>query len=475
MISINNIKPTQNVQQMRQVTKNSRVEKNNFVTAKPNLQGVVNCVRNSNGTITITYYDSTQKDTSVGLTTSAMYWSAKNMTNEGNGLWSITIKSPAAGQTLQYQFIVNGNWTRGNYKQNNIPSALQGTIKNNSYTAPSQNAAATLFTAKVVNCSNTSLNQQPRDNAESLATLSQGTTVDVIGMNGHWYKVSYDGQVGYVNSQYLSETSGNNFKGEIVYDQTGLIVDGQTPAQNNQTSQAIINKANEICANATTNVEKAKAIYVWIAQNISYNYQTENALNNNENVAVQSTATYTFNHRSGICEGYSELYADMCRAEGLQVRLINGISNGGLGNNWAGHAWNQVYLPSLGTPTGWVNVDCTFAASAYTSTSDQGAGEPKGNLSYILNPNTETSYITGVTKKTIGNETITTTHYRTFGHLDYFNNPTNFNASHKEQSIQSQGFGEVQNNNTQVTPIKNTSKTTVGSKIKNSIKKIINS
>ncbi|WP_055070264.1 transglutaminase domain-containing protein [Clostridium massiliamazoniense] len=536
MITLNNINPTQKVEQVRSITKNDKVERSNFATTQYNYQGIVNCVRNSNNTITITYNDQNQVDTNVKLATN-QNWHGQEMTNDGNGLWSITINAPAPGQSIQYKFIVNGQWTNGNYEANNIPTITQEGATNEIYTSPeanyqgivncvrnsnntitityndqdqvdtnvklttnlnwhgqemtykgnglwsitinapapgqsiqykfivngqwtngnyeanniptitqegatneiytSPNTAGTLFTAQVVNCSDVFLNQQPGDNTGALATLSQGTIVDVIGMSGHWYKVSYNGQIGYIYSQYLSETTGNNFKGKVTYNDNKMTINGQTTAQNNQTSQAIIDKANEICANATTNVEKAKAIYVWIAENITYDNAVDNALEAGENVSEQSTATYTFNNRTGICLGFAELYADMCRAEGIQVRVINGWA-GNPGPN-DGHAWNEVYLPSLGTSTGWVSVDTTFASGAYEH------GYSTSNSNVILDPNSS---------------------------WDYFNDPANLDTGsqhHVVQNIQTQGYGAISSSqNTQ------TNKNSIINKLKNHIKKVVN-
>lgn len=336
---------------------------------------------------------------------------------------------------------------------NNInPTAMVQKIhyKNNNVTINALSNSVPLFTAKIVNCKYAHFTKEATSNSSTLALLPEGIEVNVLGMNNNFYKVSYKGNIGYINYQYLSETTGNNFNGQVTYDNQHIIYNGESINQLNETSPAIVNMANKVCANATTNVEKAKAIYVWIAQNISYSKSIENALDNNTATPNESTATYTFNHRTGICEGYAQLYADMCRAEGLQVRVVSGLSNGGSGDNWGGHAWNQVYLPSLGTSTGWVNVDCTFASSAYTPRSEGGAGMSKSNTSYILNPNTITEAVTSVTTKQVGNTIYTTTNYKTWGNLDYFNNPENFNKSHIYQSIVNQGFATIRTNH--ITP-----------------------
>lgn len=127
----------------------------------------------------------------------------------------------------------------------------------------------------------------------------------------------------------------------------------------------------------------------------------------------------------------------MCRAEGIQVRVINGWA-GNPGPN-DGHAWNEVYLPSLGTSTGWVSVDTTFASGAYEH------GYSTSNSNVILDPNSS---------------------------WDYFNDPANLDTGsqhHVVQNIQTQGYGAISSSqNTQ------TNKNSIINKLKNHIKKVVN-
>ena len=103
-----------------------------------------------------------------------------------------------------------------------------------------------------------------------------------------------------------------------------------------------------------TTYGKAKIIYNWIGNNISYdNDKAARVLNNDFNVS--SGAIPTFDTGKGICFDYSCLYVAMCRANNIKVRLITGEGFNGVG--WVSHAWNQVYIPEDGK---WINVDTTF-------------------------------------------------------------------------------------------------------------------
>lgn len=273
------------------------------------------------------------------------------------------------------------------------------------------------FTGTVTNCSYVDINMAPHAGGTHLATLAAGDQVTIVGETQGWYAVEYNGGIGFISNDYILSAGKNTHLDYNICD------DGQTPAQTSTNTIEIENKANEICQGCTTDVQKAKAIYVWIAQNIAYNLNVGNLIDDSkidQTVAKECTASYTLQHRNSVCLGYAELYYEMCKSVGLKVRVISG--NAGQNLPIDGHAWNQVYLPSLG---GWVDVDCTWAAAAYRSTSDDGAAEPKSDTAYVLNPNTSVPI---------------------YGNCDYFDNPTNF-KTHYKQSILDQGFAAYHNNN----------------------------
>lgn len=101
--------------------------------------------------------------------------------------------------------------------------------------------------------------------------------------------------------------------------------------------------------------EKAKIIYEWIGQEITYDYDKASRVLNDD-VSDKSGAVSAFNTRRGICFDFACLYAAMCKANGIKVRLITG--DGFNGKVWVSHAWNQVYNP---VENKWINVDTTFS------------------------------------------------------------------------------------------------------------------
>jgi hypothetical protein len=112
--------------------------------------------------------------------------------------------------------------------------------------------------------------------------------------------------------------------------------------------------ARELTANDLNDKAKAKSIYTWIGQNLTYDHDKAAMVLNN-NFDIRSGAISAFEERKGICFDYACLYVAMCRAVGLNVRLITG--DGFNGVSWVSHAWNQVYISEEAK---WINVDATF-------------------------------------------------------------------------------------------------------------------
>ncbi len=126
------------------------------------------------------------------------------------------------------------------------------------------------------------------------------------------------------------------------------------------TEQDIINLANEITANSATDREKAAALYHWIAENISYDYDIYERWLKQDPTALYGDTEDALNvlqARKATCNGYTNLFAALARSIGLKTQII-----WGQGNN-AKHAWNKVLVEGV-----WENIDTTWAA-AYVKSS----------------------------------------------------------------------------------------------------------
>jgi len=150
------------------------------------------------------------------------------------------------------------------------------------------------------------------------------------------------------DSKSKDNNSGNNTNNVVVY------YNGVTLEQGVKSNTNIDGFARTLASKETTTNGKAKILYNWVGNNVSYdNEKASKVLNNDFNVS--SGAIPTFNTSKGICFDYSCLYVAMCRANNIKVRLITGEGFNGV--SWVSHAWNQVYIPEGGN---WINVDTTF-------------------------------------------------------------------------------------------------------------------
>ncbi|MBK7869220.1 MAG: hypothetical protein IPJ74_00360 [Saprospiraceae bacterium] len=121
-----------------------------------------------------------------------------------------------------------------------------------------------------------------------------------------------------------------------------------------------INKlATYLTATSRNDIEKARAIYVWITHDITYNdtILVNGWLGTPENWKQQQAENVLKNRRA-VCEGFANLYKALCNAAGLKVEFITGIVKND--NNViadAGHAWNAVQVEGK-----WYLSDPTWGA-----------------------------------------------------------------------------------------------------------------
>lgn len=110
--------------------------------------------------------------------------------------------------------------------------------------------------------------------------------------------------------------------------------------------------AKAVTRTAKTKEDRARAIFIWMTDNIVYD--TDYKIYDGD---------AAFRLRKGVCQAYSELYADMCKSVGVNVIIASGRSkwynysrNGRLGE----HAWNLVQVDD----GGYILVDVTWGAGS---------------------------------------------------------------------------------------------------------------
>jgi transglutaminase/protease-like cytokinesis protein 3 len=136
-----------------------------------------------------------------------------------------------------------------------------------------------------------------------------------------------------------------------------VIYNGVTLDEGIQSNEDIDNKAEALTQNATSDRERARILYTWVGSNIKYDDDKAEKVLYEKDIRQmpESGAINAFESRTGICFDKACLYVAMARAINLKVRLIGGQAYDG--QQYVGHAWNQVYLNDEGI---WINVDSTF-------------------------------------------------------------------------------------------------------------------
>jgi transglutaminase/protease-like cytokinesis protein 3 len=134
--------------------------------------------------------------------------------------------------------------------------------------------------------------------------------------------------------------------------------------------------AESINKDFSTDKEKARAIYRWVAQNvkydvsayyskqkvISYSYSTLEEKERKERELEKDLANQTLKKKKAVCEGYSTLFKILCDLTGLECVIVRGYSKTmerdiGKTPKISDHAWNAVKINNK-----WELVDVTWGA-----------------------------------------------------------------------------------------------------------------
>ncbi|MBR6051243.1 MAG: hypothetical protein IKP68_08595 [Clostridia bacterium] len=127
----------------------------------------------------------------------------------------------------------------------------------------------------------------------------------------------------------------------VVTSRNSGLVNGPETMWDNE-SQAVF---DEICSDATTDKESIFAAYNWILNNLTYDddykptYQCFNVKR-------------TLSLKSGICYDFANLFAAICRSQGVPCYCLNGYRRDNVNYQ---HAWNRVFFDGV-----WWNMDVTF-------------------------------------------------------------------------------------------------------------------
>ncbi|MBD0401352.1 transglutaminase domain-containing protein [Flammeovirga sp. EKP202] len=133
--------------------------------------------------------------------------------------------------------------------------------------------------------------------------------------------------------------------------------------------------ANRVKTDFKTKEEQARAIYCWMAYNISYDVKGLNeqkvfkySYNNEaqklaiEKQIFKEIAEDALKDKSAICDGYSKLYKAVCDELGIECEIVEGFSRVYLSDltrkfQNPDHAWNAIKIDDK-----WFLVDVTWGA-----------------------------------------------------------------------------------------------------------------
>lgn len=134
--------------------------------------------------------------------------------------------------------------------------------------------------------------------------------------------------------------------------------------------------ADQIAKDFTTDRERARAIYTWLAINVSYDLETlyngqtqvnfsyvdQKDLKRKLAAINTHTANQTLRTNKAICEGYAQAFKKTSELMGIPCMLVGGFSKGdvtdiGVFPSEENHAWNAVKINNK-----WYLVDATWGA-----------------------------------------------------------------------------------------------------------------
>lgn len=136
--------------------------------------------------------------------------------------------------------------------------------------------------------------------------------------------------------------------------------------------------AKKITAAYKTELEKTRAIFSWVAQNISYNtgiynvgkgyhpvkFVLDPADTVSSKSATEQTAEKVLRRRIAVCDGYAKLFKTLCDYAGIESEMILGYGKCYLEKDVkfrTNHTWNAVRVDS-----NWYLLDVTWASGFVT-------------------------------------------------------------------------------------------------------------
>lgn len=137
--------------------------------------------------------------------------------------------------------------------------------------------------------------------------------------------------------------------------------------------------SRQLTSGYPTELEKTRAIFRWITENIAYRTKASTKKNQPDIIDDADTsalkpldervAETVFKNKQGVCDGYARLFKTLCDFSGIRSEIIFGYARTEtfkrIQRFRSNHSWNAVYIDSA-----WYLLDVTWA-SGYVDRSDQ--------------------------------------------------------------------------------------------------------
>ena len=136
--------------------------------------------------------------------------------------------------------------------------------------------------------------------------------------------------------------------------------------------------AQQLAISCSTDLEKVRAIFYWITENISYRTKPVRSRKRVSPFLVEETndtaalkpldervAENVLDDRVAVCDGYARLFKTLCIYSGIQAEVINGYARTEATKRIQrfrpNHSWNAVMIDSV-----WQLLDVTWASGYIT-------------------------------------------------------------------------------------------------------------
>jgi len=113
--------------------------------------------------------------------------------------------------------------------------------------------------------------------------------------------------------------------------------------------------ASYINVNFTTDKDKVRAIFIWVASNIQYDIANMYAINFYE--SREEKIAKPLKTRKGICENYAALFNDICLKSGIRSFVVEGYTKQNGFTDYIPHAWCAALVDS-----NWFMFDPTWSS-----------------------------------------------------------------------------------------------------------------